>query len=433
MPFSFRLLGSLLPVVLASMAVFGPGVSCPRTATAADAEHDAVISQLLEEGWQIGPAGTDTIHQARPAVERMGDAEVTYALGLALLKHHQYDDAAAAFESAVKTDPQHYRSWRGLIWVRSLQEKFDVALVQIQRLAKELPPTELADSDEERVLETVRLLGRLFAFYEGPRSGNVSASLVAKVKGELEPALVGARQQEFENNYQDVTTLFTASTSEKSDAKDDALQQEQMQKLRQQQNLEVRRKQIDADQQQATEQIERLRSDWMAEQQKFDAMEAPLNASIAQLEAQQRVIRSELTVLLEDIFRLSEEVRHTKDPVRRDRLEREIFRLERLVNQYERDLAMVQAEGRRLTQSRNVIRARRLQTQQRYEGEIKQNMDRKQDLERAKKRLAVEDRRNSRPATGNTAKVRVLSAKATSVRTYADFPLEVERLTLLGR
>lgn len=395
-------------------------------------QRETVLQQLLEAGWQIGPTGADAISQAQADVERLGDADVFYALGLAQLKHHRYDAAVEAFESALRVDPQHFPSWSGVIWVRSLQERFDIALVQIQRLGRQLPSTELQGEEEQEVLEMIRLLGRIFAFYEGPRSGDISAPLVSRARSEVQPALVGARQVEFDNNYQDVMTLFSASTSEKQDARDDALQQQQLEKQQTQQTLEVRRKQLEADKEQVVAQIDKLRSEWVSQRQHFDNLEAPLNVSISRLESQQQVIRRELSVLMSDIFRLTEAARHTDDPLRRDRLEREIFRLERLVGQYERDLALVQAEGRRLVQSRNAVRAQRLQTQQRFEAEIKQNTDRQQDLQRAERRLDVEARRNSRPATGNTAQVRVLSAKATSIRTYADFPLEVERLDLLG-
>ncbi|GAA4442634.1 hypothetical protein [Bremerella cremea] len=402
----------------------------PGMATADDAH--AVIEELLRDGWQVGPDGIATVRQATSTAKGLRDSKALYAAGLALLRHHQYDDAAATFQAAIEVDSKDYRSWRALIWVRTLQDKFDAALVQAQRLSKELPQAELVGDDEERVRETIRLLGRLFAFYEGPRAGDVSAALVQRSRDMIKPVLVGERAVEFENNYQDVATLFTTSTTQQQDAKVDAMQKEQLEKMQNQQQLEIRRTQIEVDQQQATDQIEQLRSQWMQEDQRLEQLLGPLEVSISQLEAQQRVIRRELSILFDDIFRLSEEKRETNDPVRKDRLDREIFRLERLVGDYERDLAQVQAEGRRLVSSRDVLQTRRLQTQQRFEAEIKQHADRKQDLERAEKRLTLESRRNNRAPTGNTAKVRVLSAKASSIRTYADFPLEVERLTLLG-
>lgn len=398
----------------------------------AAAEPQEVIDHLLRDGWQVGPDGMAAAREGTASARQLQDADALYAAGLALLRHHQYDDAAEVFQAATQVDPKHYRSWRALIWIRTLQEKFDAALVQIQRLSKELPTTELAGADEAKVLETVRLLGRLFGFYEGPRSGDVSAALVTRARDSIRPALVGQRQTDFDNNYQDVATLFTSSTTEQQDAKDDAKLKEQMEKQNNQQQLEIRRKQIEVDGQQAVDQIDKLRSEWTQEEQRFAQMEGPLNVSISQLESQQSVIRRELAILIDDVFRLTEERRQTNDPVRKDRLDREIFRLERLINDYERDLALVQAEGRRLVASRDVLRTRRLQTQQRFEAEIKQNADRKQDLDRAEKRLSLETRRNNRPATGNSAKVRVLSAKTSSIRTYYDFPLEVERLTLLG-
>ncbi|PQO45277.1 hypothetical protein [Blastopirellula marina] len=393
---------------------------------------DPLVQDLLTDGWQVGPDGMDVVRRANVTAGERHDPDIYYVVGLAQLRHHQYDAAAEAFSAAIKLDRMHYRSWRGLIWVRTLQEKFDNALVQTIQLGKELPTSEAVGDEETKVLETVRLLGRLFGFYEGPRIGDVSGTLVQRARDAVTPALVGKRQAEFENNYQDVTTLFTASTTEHQDAKDDAIVKEQMEKLQTQQDLAMRRRQIDIDKQQATQRIDQLRSDWSVEVQKFDTLEAPLNNGIGQLESQQRVIRRELSLLVNDIFQLTAELEKTKDQGRRDRLQREIIRLERLVNDYERDLALVQAEGRRLTSSRNVLRTRRLQAQQQFEAEIKQHADRRKDLERAEKRLDLETRRNNRPATGNSTKVRVLNAKASSIRTYADFPLEVERLTLLG-
>lgn len=411
------------------LALGVPGAS--QVAEANDAH--VLVELLLKDGWQVGPDGMDVVRRGKVTAQQLRDPDVFYATGLAFLRHHQYDEAAAAFAAAIEVDDKHYPSWRGLIWVRTLQEKFDTSLVQVMRLGKGMPTSELNGTDETEVVETIRMLGRLFGFYEGPRSGDVSSALVQRARDAITPALVGKRQVEFDNNFQDVTTLFTASTSEQQDAKDDALQKEQMQKMQTEQEIAIRRKQIEIDKQQASDRIDQLRSDWAQEQQKFDQAEAPLNVSIGQLEAQQRVIRRELSLLVDDIFRLNEELNKTKEPTRRDRLQREIFRLERLVNNYERDLTLVQAEGRRLTSSRDVLRTRRLQTQQQFEAEIKQNNDRKQDLDRAEKRVDLEARRNNRPAVGNTAKVRVLSAKASSLRTYADFPLEVERLTLLGK
>ncbi|MEW4566065.1 hypothetical protein AB1K70_26345 [Bremerella sp. JC770] len=418
-------------MLTAAVALTGSLVGSADTAVAADPQ--AIIDELLRDGWQIGPDGMQEVRQGTQAARQSQDADAMYAAGLALLRHHQYDDAAAAFQASIDIDKKHFRSWRALLWVLTLQEKFSGALLRIeQRLAPELPTSELTGQDEEDVVEMIQALGRLIGFYEGPRSADITPMFVQRARQAIQPALIGKRQTEFDNNYQDVTTLFASTTTEQQDAKDDAKLKEQMEKQNNQQQIEIRRKQMEVDQQQATDQIDRLRSEWTQEEQRFAQLEAPLNVSISQLEAQQSVIRRELAILIDDVFRLTEERRRTNDPVRRDRLEREIFRLERLTSDYERDLALVQAEGRRLVSSRDVLRTRRLQTQQRYEAEIKQNVDRKQDLERAEKRLSLETRRNNRPATGNSAKVRVLSAKTSSIRTYYDFPLEVERLTLLG-
>jgi len=405
-------------------------VAMPGQVYAGD-ENRQLTKELLSSGWQLGPAGMETVHKLQPRVESSRDAKTAYALGLVLLKHHQYEEAGKAFQMATKFDPSHLKSWRAMIWVYALREKFDVAALQTSKLVKQLPPTELQGLDELPAVETVRMLGRWFAFLEGPRASDVNSSLVARAKLELQPALVGKRGQEFENNYTDVTTLFSASSIENKDAKTDAIQQQQQEQLAAQQQLALRGKQLDVDQLQANDRIDQLRSGWQQEQLALNEAEAPLNASIAQLEAQQRVIRRELSVLVDDIFRLTEELKETENPNRKQRLEREIVRLEILLNQYERDLALVQAEGTRLVQQRNQLRSQRLQTQQRFETDIKNANDRVSDLQRAERRLQLEMKRASKSSTGNTARVRAMNAKASSIRTYIDFPLDVERLQLL--
>ncbi len=290
--------------LLLTVCLLTGGVSWSAGSAWAD-DADALVEQLLKEGWQVGPAGMDVVRRAKVAAGKLHDPDVYYVTGLTLLRHHQYDEAADAFAAAIELDGKHYPSWRGLIWVRTLQEKFDNALVHSMRLGKELPASELSGAQETEVVETIRLLGRLFGFYEGPRSGDVSSALVQRARDAIQPALIGKRQVEFDNNFQDVTTLFTASTTEQQDAKDDALQKEQMQKLQNQQEIAIRRKQIEIDKQQATDRIDQLRSEWAQEQQKFDQAEAPLNVSIGQLEAQQRVIRRELALFVDHIFRLN--------------------------------------------------------------------------------------------------------------------------------
>ena len=49
----------------------------------------------------------------------------------------------------------------------------------------------------------------------------------------------------------------------------------------------------------------------------------------------------------------------------------------------------------------------------------------------AERRLEKEKKRAERPITGRSSKARYLSRKATTFRTYEDFPLEAEKAALL--
>ena len=83
--------------VLATAAIVWVGSLGGWTSCAQAADAQEVIDQLLREGWQVGPDGMATARQGTAAARQLQDADALYAAGLALLRHHQYDDAAEVF------------------------------------------------------------------------------------------------------------------------------------------------------------------------------------------------------------------------------------------------------------------------------------------------------------------------------------------------
>lgn len=403
------------------------------TLPAVAAEAAAGVKEILEGGWAIGPDSLEKARKARAAF--VGSAAdrgaLDAAFGLVLIKQHKYEEATTLFESLTTSHPDNQVAWRALIWLYALQKKSESALLKIDQMSDSIRPAEADDAIEDETRATARFLGRIFAYMDGPAESEVSRGVRKLVGEKIDRLMVGARAQEFQTNYDEVAAEFASMTDEGDQARDQAKEDQQMAKEQERQDLANLRERLEIDQAQAQEKMDALRSEFTKEQAAFNQMELPLSDAISRLELQLSVVRREILSLTDDLNRLQADIDQTEDPRRIEDLRREMARAEILLGQYQRDNQLILAEGSRLTQRRDAVRASRAEMTRRYETEIKETQDVKANLARREKRTDLEEKRISRPSKGNTPRVREMSAKATSLRTYADFPLELERHKLL--
>lgn len=405
------------------------------TQAANDPLEETAIQTILNEGWKVGPAGLQTAKSAYSNLEpsSRANSDVNYSYCLALLKHHQYDEVAKLLQQKTKAEPQNLKAWRSLIWIHLLKKEYSASLLFLDKMIKQIPPTELQGDDEEEVLNEVRILGKLIAFLEGPVIEDVSKPLLKLEKEKLLKRLSGVRTAEFDANYQEVIQLYKTSTQSSEKEKEEAKQKQEVAKIEKQKEIELRKQQNRIQEQEIEEKRTRLNSEWVSQAQQLDIREAPLTQKISTLEAQLSVVRREirsLTIELNVILELIEEEDNQRE---RDLLKRDYARLSRILSEHERDHQLILAEGNRLTAARAAIRNDRIAGQRRLQRDLASLDDQKNNLARAKKRLEIENTRNQRAVTGNTARVRVISSQKTSLRVYADFPLELERHEQLSK
>ncbi|MCC9607775.1 hypothetical protein LOC68_03400 [Blastopirellula sp. JC732] len=414
-------------------AACGVGLLLLTLASPSFAAASSGVSEILEGGWAIGPDSLEKARKARASFIGSADdrESLDTAFGLVLIKHHKYEEATTLFESVATSHPDNQVAWRALIWLYVLQKKSESALLKIDAMSDTIRPTEADDAIEVETQATARFLGRIFAYLDGPASGEVSKGVGKLVRGKIDKLMVGARAVEFKNNYDEVTLEFENLTTEGDQARDQAVEDQKMAKEQEKQDLANLRERLEVDQLEAQERLDGLRSEYEKEMQAFNQMEAPLNDAISRLEVQLSVVRREILNVTDDLNRMQSEFDQTKDPRRKENLRRDMARAEILLGQYQRDNQIILAEGNRLTQRRDAVRASRAESNRRFETDIKETQDVKANLARREKRTDLEEKRVNRPAKGNTPQVRVMGAKATSLRTYADFPLELERHKLL--
>ncbi|PHR96487.1 MAG: hypothetical protein COA78_28750 [Blastopirellula sp.] len=400
-----------------------------------DPAADSAIQSILTDGWKVGPVGLKSAQSTYSNLQATSrtNSDVNYSYCLALLKHHQYDDVANLLQQKTKTEPQNLKAWRSLIWIHLLKKEYNASLLFLDKMIKQIPPTELQGDDEEEVLKEIRFLGRLLAFLEGPVMNEVSKPLLKSVKDKLIKRLPGVRATEFETNFQEVTMLYKTSAESGVKEKEKAKQEQELAKIDKQKEIDLRKRQNAIQEQELEEKRTRLSSEWTAQAQTLDLQEAPLTRSITTLEARLAVVRREIRILITELNILSEEIEEEENRRERDQLQRAYARLSRILSEHERDLQLILSEGNRLTFVRTAIRNDRLSGQRKLQRDLGTINDQKNNLARANKRLDIEESRNQRAATGNTAKVRVLSSQITSLRAYADFPLEMERHELLAK
>ena len=152
---------------------------------------------------------------------------------------------------------------------------------------------------------------------------------------------------------------------------------------------------------------------------------------LARLDARATVLNRDLFAYQADIDRWERLAASEKDPVRRQQYLFEADRLVVIANRIDADLAGVNRLARNVQSQRAALAVRAQQAQASAAGQA-QRIDREMtDLAKRDKRADGIEKRAGRPPTGTTSKVRSLSAQATALTTYDQFPLEAARESLL--
>ncbi|MFI4875414.1 MAG: hypothetical protein ACIALR_08760, partial [Blastopirellula sp. JB062] len=343
----------------------------------AGANVSSGVAEILKGGWVIGPDSLEKARQTR--ADFIGSASdrdsLDTAFALVLIKHHKYEEATTLCESLTASRPKNQVAWRALIWLYALQKKSESALLKIDQMAATIRPDEAGDALEEETRSTARFLGRMFAFFDGPASEDVSQGVRNLVRKKVDRLMVGARAADFQTNYDEVTAEFQTLIDEGDEARDEAVENQKMAKEQEKQDLSDLRQRLAIDQQEAQERLDRLRSELKKEVDAYQRMEAPLSDAISRLETELSVVRREILQLNDDLNRLQQEYDETNNPRRKESLRHEMARAEILLGQYRRDNQIILGEGRRLTERRDAVRASRSEMLRRYEGEIKDVQD----------------------------------------------------------
>jgi len=396
------------------------------------AELERGVAKLLETGWQRSSQSLAAAQQQFDELRQTSDdPRLLYAQTLVLIKHRRYDEASALLDKLLAADPKHLPARRAKGWIAMLKKDYAAALVDLDLLSKQLPEAKPGEEPDAANLDMARFLGRMFGFLEGPAADAAAEHTVENHKEQMLARWTSPYADAFEEARQGVLRQFEELDLEQDQTKADAKADEEQQKARELDALADERASLAEEQQALVDQAEQVRKEYGYQVKSLDRDISPLRPGLARLESQANAIAREIVVLRVNIDHLLDHADETDDPYEADRYDAEAHRLEFRLDRRESDLDAVQAEGAALTARLNELLAQRAAILARQQAELGALGQRSSDIARTGKRIQVQETKASRPATGNTARVRSLSAGRTALTTYDQFPLDSERQRLL--
>jgi hypothetical protein len=409
------------------------------------AQDDAFVqvSALFEAGWKPSSKGLETSQALYRELQRNDqlDPRVSFAFALVQMRNLKYDVARRLLDEVLAARPGDAPARRAKVWVLTITQNYSAALVEMEKLARNLAPeqpapkqqktAQLAAATESVESSSAEFLGRVMGFIDGPAARAVPEHVRADYRKRLVAPLSTADRQSFDEAYSTVQKRFAELSLDREQTKADAKLDQQKRQERIQEELKQDRASLAREKSSLQARNEKLAADVKRELADLDSQARPLVTRQARLEAQGIAITREmarLEVEISQLLLLADSSEHEFEALE---LRAAARRLSIAQGRYDVDLRAINAELATLAAQRVQLAAQRQGAIARNRAEADQVDRRATDLRTADRRLSTEEKRASQPVGGNTAAVVALAAKARAFTTYEPFPFEEERARLL--
>jgi hypothetical protein len=399
-----------------------------------EAEANAAIKKLLQVGWSgnfQSRAAADLQYQEVLKLAA-GDPRALSASWLVLMQQRRYDDALKRIDEYLAKQPADLQALRAKAWTHAILKNYQGALLTADKLSAQLleePPITKADAAEHE--EAIAFLGRLLGFIGGPIADVANQDQRKTAEKQIVARLDDSQRPKFEEARDGVLAKHIELTDNKADERDKAIEVAAADKQKTLEEVAAEREQIAGRSGELQERTDKLNSELKSELDQLARQDTPLVQELARLDARATVLNRDLFAYQADVDRYERLAATEKDQIRRQQWLIEADRLAVIVSRIDADLAGVTRLARNVQSQRAALALRAQQAQANAAGQV-QRIDRElQDLAKRDKRADGIEKRAGRPATGATSKVRSLSAQATALTTYDQFPLEAAREKLL--
>ena len=389
------------------------------------------VKALIELGWKPSRASREQAEREFQRLNRRapGELRLAYAYVLVRIRQRNYPEAAKLLGEVLDSGNRSISPWRASmwetkIWLSTLTGQYDVALGEMEQLAKLLPGQVAAGKAEPAYHQTAGFLGRMCGYLEGPGADKVNAAAVANVRQRILQQMAASRATVFDQGRRSVVEQFSGAVEEADANKAAAEATAESEKERKLNELQQREEEVSSQTAAEEARLEEVRKQLTYELDQIAARERELAAEFRRIETAAAALRRELRILDGRIAELLALADKEEDPVVKQRYldDAARWRIQRAhvlgqLTEWERRFAALGAERVGLLRQRQGVEAR-----YRREG------GRLEDLHRTQDRVRRERDRVSRdPITGNTPKVRDQKRRATALTTYISLPVSLEQ------
>ena len=432
---------SLVPVLLL-------GVGASKAGYAEEAPQrplgQAALRDLLQKGWNVSLRGYDEARYQAQQLQlvTLPDHRLGYARLLIEFKQRKYAEAERSLEVLLRQYPNYLPLWRARVWFSVLTRKHNAALAQIQQLGQlvvqgklqtdAIQGAGLVPAKPDQVLELITWAGQLVGFLEGPANTTINQVTLEQRRTLLVQLWNEGQRKAFENGRQAVLGLHAGRQVVTRQLAKDA-QLEVQKRLR---DLDQKEQQVRKDLRQQREDLSdqknELRNELRDQQQLWVQEDRPLTNSLWQLDGQANMAWRNRSYLLSELNWLQLQIATEVDPIVIQQL---LLRVDRVNGQLywsDNDLASLQNQSWNVQRTRSDLYRQHQQNQQLVRKQLDDSQESLENVDRKATRLESVMNRERRQAQAKSRRVRAAEAKNASLKSYLDFPLELEKIRLLN-
>lgn len=403
-------------------------------ALADEKEARASIAKLLEVGWATTPQARTAADLQYQEVQRLaaGDTSGLAASVLVLMQQRRYDEAMKRVDELLVKDVTNLTGLRARVWIQAVLKNYSGAMFTADKLSAQLLATPAKTAEEQAIHdELFAFLGRMFGYFAGP-AGEVASQDQRKmyekqILARLDPSKVPV----FEEARDGVLQRFLELTDTQAETRDKALADAAAEKDQTLQDIEADRQKNADRAKELGDDRKKLESELKAELAEIAKQHGPLVQQLARLSAQATILNQNLANYSAEIGRLRALASQTNDPVLKQQYLFDADQLSFSASRAEANLIGVENAATGVQAQRNALVARQQQAQAVANGQANRIDGELTAIAKREKRNDGIEKRTTKPASGTTSKGRALSATATALSTYDQFPLEVARQKLL--
>lgn len=401
---------------------------------AQEEDASAHLARLLDVGW-----GTTT--SFRTAADSHSEAlfsaagrhpKALFAAALVQIKQRRYSEAAKLIDEVLSRDEANLPAWRAKVWLLTVLKNYEAALVASDQLSKLLPKDDAKTGEEDESRAYIAFLGRIYGFLGGPAQSNLNLD----ARKESEKAVTGRmsepRQVVFEEARDGVLQKFVELTDAKLTVQDKAKEQADVDREKMLAEINELR---DVNKEKVTElelKIEKAKKEHEKEIEAIRKADAPLQSKLASLQTQANSLNTQLVSIELQIVAVQTQYNMTRNPNIRQLLLADLNRLSVLEGATQAELFSINRQGTGVQQERSLLAVR----QQRADGvlgaKIGQVDDELNAIAKKEKRADVAEKRAAKAGVPTPISALSLSAQASALITYDQFPLEQEKSRLLS-